>query len=73
MFAGCGATKDQRGLRQRTWPIGVDADAPARAEARDPRRFCCWATNWIPIEDAWRADEHLDLAADLIVRTSASR
>lgn len=52
--------------------IWVDADPPtrlARAEARDPGRFGCWTTNWMPIEDGWRAEERPDLAADLVVRT----
>lgn len=50
--------------------IWIDADQPtrlSRAEARDPGRFSCWTTNWMPIEDAWLADERPDLAADLVI------
>ncbi len=53
--------------------IWLDADQPtrlARAEARDPGRFGCWTTNWMPIEDAWLANERPDLAADYVLRTA---
>lgn len=52
--------------------VWLDADEPtrlARAGARDPGRFECWTTNWMPIENAWMAEERPDLAADLVVRT----
>lgn len=54
--------------------IWVDADLPtrlARAEARDPGRFSCWTTNWMPIEQAWFAAERPDLVADHVVRQTA--
>lgn len=51
--------------------IWLDVDEPirlARAEARDPGRFGCWTSNWMPIENAWLAAERPDLAADLVLR-----
>ncbi len=52
--------------------IWVEADEPtrlARAQQRDPGRFGCWTTNWMPIENAWLAGERPDLAADFVVRS----
>lgn len=50
------------------WLEVDEATRMARAEARDPGRFGCWTTNWMPIENAWLATERPDLAADLVIQ-----
>lgn len=56
----------------RIWVEAQRAQRMARAEARDPGRFSCWTTNWMPIEDAWFAAERPDLRADYVLREASS-
>jgi hypothetical protein len=38
-----------------------------RARRRDPDRFSCWTTNWMPREAAWAAEQQPMDRADLVV------